>query len=189
MPVLDVPSTTPAPRSVDLERAAAALRASWPQLPTPVVLPWSDDPVLLLDGRRPWLYAPARRDPALIDGRAVVPRRQAKRLAVFAELGVPFCEVAIAHELDPAGPAKGLVPILEEGPRRCTDDHARALVGPVPPHPLAALTVRLLDALVRGTAGTTCRVLLDPILFGVVGAERPKNGELRMFVPLATWRW
>jgi hypothetical protein len=175
--------------STDLDRQAAALRRRYPELPRPMFLPWSEEPVLLLDDGRPWLYGPSRRDPAAVDGRAVLPRRVARRLAAFAELDVPFGEIAIAHELDPAGPVRALLPILVDGPRPCSDEIARDLVKPVPPHPVLKRTARVLDRLVRNGSAATIDVVLDPIVLAVVGSERPHQGEVRMFVPLAAWRW
>jgi hypothetical protein len=176
-------------RTADLDRQAAALRSLHPELPRPLFLPWSEEPVLLLDQGRPWLYGPARRDPAAVDGRAAVPRHIARRLAAFADLDVPFGEIAIAHELDPGGPVKAFLPVLVDGPRPCSDEIARDLVGPAPPHPVLKRTARVLDRLVRNGSAATVDVVLDPIVLGVVGSERPAQGEVRMFVPLAAWRW
>lgn len=175
-------------RCDDLDRQSARLRFRYPELPRPLLLHWSDEPVLVLDDGRPWIYGPARRDPAAVDGRAVLPRRQARRLTGFAALGVPIHDVAVAHELDPSGPVADLLPELADGPRTCTDEVARAVVGPAPPHPAVARTARLLDGIVR-TATRTAGDILDPIVFGVVGRDRPEHGELCLFYPLAIWRW
>jgi hypothetical protein len=54
-----------------LAQAIADLERQWPQLPPPIVRPWSDDPVVALDGSTPWLVTPASRDPVFgPDGRA-----------------------------------------------------------------------------------------------------------------------
>ncbi|TCK21388.1 hypothetical protein [Pseudonocardia endophytica] len=180
----DLYTDVPPPRRYDLTRLSAHLHFRHPELPSPVVLHWSDEPVLLLDAGRPWLYGPAGRDPAAVDGRAVLPRRQVRRLAQFAGHGIALHALAIAHELDPAGPVAELVPDLADGPRTCTDEVARVVVGPVPAHPALARATRLLEGVVRTTAD-----LLDPIVFGVVGTCKPEHGDLCLFYPLTAWRW
>ena len=107
-----------------------------PQLPEPRMFLWSEQPVLVLDRGMPWLYGPVERDPLMTArGQIVLPRREIKRLRALAAQNVPFQRLAIAHELDPDGPASDIVPLLGEGPRTCTDAVARRLVGPQPVHP------------------------------------------------------
>jgi hypothetical protein len=103
----------------------------------------------------------------------------------LAALDVPFERLAIAHELDPAGPAAEIVPMLGDGPRTCTDAVARALVGPQPVHPWVRRVVQVFDEAARRTA----EKVLDPILFGVVGAPDLAHGRPAHFYPLAAWRW
>ncbi len=62
---------------------------------------------------------------------------------------------------------------------------ARALVGPQPVHPWLRRAVRVFDGAARGVAGK----LLDPIVFGVVGAPDLAHGRPAHFYPLAAWRW
>jgi hypothetical protein len=108
-------------------------------------------------------------------------------------LGVPFQRLAIAHELDPQGPVRELLPALRNGPKTCTDEVARTLVGGVPEHPGVTRAVQALDVLVCGaTSAVPDRVwnaLLDPIIFGIIGPTPPCHGQLCLWYPLAAWRW
>jgi hypothetical protein len=174
--------------------ADAQLRLRFPQLPEPLVLPWSELPVLGLDRETPWLYGPIERDPlTTADGRAVLPRREIGRLRTIAASAVPFQRLAFAHELDPDGAVYELLPILREGPRTCTDAVARAVVGPQPAHPAVRGTARVLDAMVGRRAATklarAVTMVLDPIIFGVVGLPGTTHGRLALFYPLAAWTW
>jgi hypothetical protein len=168
----------------------------WPALPTPMTLGWSDSLVVGLDQRTPWIYGPVERDPLRhSDGGSVLPRRVLKRLKKIAKLGVPFQRLAIAHELDREGPVRDLLPALKEGPRICTDELARVLVGDIPAHPGVTRAVRVLDAAVGGAtiaAGLPVSLVssvLDPIVFGVLAPQPPRHGELCLWYPLAAWRW
>ena len=175
----------------DIERVIAELERQFPQLPPPVVLPWSDQPVVALDRGQPWLLSPARSDPVMGDrGPAVLPRRQHRQLARIAATGARFDAIGVAHELDPDGPAKDLLPLLGDGPRTCSEAVARELVGPVPPHPGLAATVRALETLVR--VDVSARVLdrlLDPVVFGVVAPWPLTHGVPSVWQPLVAWRW
>jgi hypothetical protein len=172
----------------------AALRWRFPQLPEPLVLPWSELPVVALDRETPWLYGPLERDPlTTARGHAVLPRREIRRLRKLAALDVPFHRLGFAHELDPDGAVGPLLPVLQDGPRTCTDAVARAVVGPQPVHPAIRRTARALDA-VMGRAAVTAVVgavasVLDPIVFGVVGMPDATQGTLALWYPLAAWRW
>lgn len=175
-----------------LAELAAQMERDWPDLRKADVHPWSDVPVVALDRGRPWLVAPVERDPLARNGRTVVPAPQLRQLERIAQRNVPFQRLAIAHELDPAGPASTLVPLLANGPRTCTDDVARALVGPLPPHPGLARAARVIGSLVgaaTATARTALDLLLDPIIFGVVAPSSPAHGELSLWYPLVAWRW
>lgn len=171
----------------------ARLRLRYPQLPEPVVLPWSELPVLGLDGATPWLYGPAERDPLAARGRAGIPRREIRRLRKAAAWEVPFQRVAFAHELDPAGAVGGLMDELRKGPRMCTDGVADAVVGPQPAHPAVRGTARALDAVVgrRGVSAVarTLAAALDPIIFGVVGMPETTHGRVALFYPVSVWVW
>ncbi len=167
--------------AVDLE-----LGRRFPQLQAPRTFTWSEQPVVVLDQGVPWLYGPVERDPLMTGrGHVVLPRREIKRLRALAALGVPFQRLAIAHELDPDGPVSDIVPMLGDGARTCTDALARALVGPQPVHPWVRRAVRIVDAAARSMADT----VLDPILFGVVGAPDLAHGRPAHFYPLVAWRW
>ncbi len=167
----------------------ARLRWRFPELLDPLVLPWSELPVLGLDRETPWLYAPIERDPSAgHDGRTAVPRRELRRLRRLAELDVPFVRIAVAHELDPAGAVRALLPELRSGPRTCTDAVARAVVGPPPLHPAVRTTARALEAVVgRTVAGAA--IALDPIVLGVVGLPDVVHGRPALCYPLSAWTW
>src|SRR6476659_780522 len=94
-------ATMDAATRVDIERVIAELERQFPQLPPPIVRPWSDQPLLALD-RGPWLLSPARSDPVMGDaGPAVLPRAQRRQLQRIANTGAHFDAITVAHELDP----------------------------------------------------------------------------------------
>jgi hypothetical protein len=178
----------------DIERVIADLELQFPQLPPPVVLPWSDHAVVALDRGQPWLLSPARSDPVMgVRGPAVLPRRQRRQLQRMVTAGARFDEVAVAHELDPDGLPESLVDLLRDGPRACSNEVARELVGPVPPHPGLVRAMGMLDALVGGDApGRAARMLdrlLDPIVFGVVAPWPLAHGVPSVWQPLVAWSW
>lgn len=171
----------------------ARLRWRFPQLPSPLVLPFSELPVLGLDDETPWLYGPMERDPLAVNSRVAIPRRELRRLRTATGWGVPFQRVAFAHELDPAGGVRDLVPELVNGPRTCTDEVAWAVVGPQPVHPAVRGTARALDAVIGRRAMTAVAgalaATLDPIVLGVIGMPDTEHGRLALFYPLSAWRW
>lgn len=154
------------------------LRRRWPELPAPVRRVWSDRPVLVHDGGVPWVFGP-------VDGPVVMPGRVIRRLEEIAALGLPFQRLAIAHELDPDGPAADL---LRGGPRLLTPREAHALVGPPRAHPALRRAVRLLDRMLGATVTGMAEKILDPILFGVVGAPGLAPGRPADFYPLVAWK-
>jgi hypothetical protein len=167
----------------------------WPRLRPPLQLEWTEARLISLDrSGAPWIISPVERDP-LRDprGRAVLPRRERARLKHIAELDVPFQRLAIAHELDPEGPVRDLLPALKTGPRTCTDAVARTLVGDVPAHPGVARAIQALDVLVCGATSVVAdyvwKALLDPIIFGIIAPTPPRHGQLCLWYPLAAWRW
>lgn len=176
-----------------LDELGAALRQRLPDLPAPLLLHWSEDPVLTLDRGRPWIYGPIERDPMARAERTVVPRAALRRLSSLAERGLPQLQrLAIAHELDPTGPVNALLPLLRYGARRCTDGVARAVAGPVPPLPGTARVLGAVDGLLRRTGRTTvvgADALFDPIVFAVLGPRPPVHGEVCTWVAIAAWRW
>jgi hypothetical protein len=180
--------------SRELAHLAASVRRNWPQLPSPIALEWSDLPVVALDRGAPWLYGPVDRDPLMgPGGPAALPRRQRRRLEEVAASGPRFDAVAIAHELDPDGPVRSLLPLLRQGARPCTDEVARELVGPAPAHPGVVRAARLLDSLFGGAvpaaAARALDALLDPIVFGVLAPAPLGPGTPSLWFPLAVWRW
>jgi hypothetical protein len=178
----------------ELTRIADGLLRQWPQLPAPIVLPCSEHPIVAVDGDSPWVWALATADPQRgPNGIAVVPRGQRRQLRHIAAAGSRFDAVAVAHELDVDGPVRSLLPELRNGPRTCTDEVARALVGPVPPHPGVTRAAGLLDGLFGGDAlawaGNALDLLLDPIVFGVVAPYGLADGAPGVYQPLVAWRW
>jgi hypothetical protein len=175
-----------------LAELAADMHRTWPELQKPLALSWSDEPVLALDRGHPWLYGPIERDPLARDGRTVVPRAQMRQLKKLAARKLPVQRLAVAHELDADGPVRDLIPVLRRGSRTCTDDVARDVVGPLPPHPGLARAARVLDGLLGAATRTTAGgldLLLDPIIFGVIAPTRPMNGQLCLWYPIIAWRW
>jgi hypothetical protein len=164
-------------------------RRRWSQLPAPMVLPWVEQPVLVLDRGAPWVYGPVEHDPGMTDRGMALPRPVIRRLAELAALELPFQRLAIAHELDPTEPAADHLPELRSGPRPLTAAEARFLVGPPPVHPGVRRTARVLEALVGRAARAAKETLLDPILFGVVGSPDLVAGEPARYYPLVAWRW
>ncbi len=185
--------TRPEEMDLELARLDAELVGRWRDLPRPIVGRWSEVPVLTLDRGKPWLVGPAERDPLRNpDGRAVLPRRQRTRLRQIHATGVRFDRLAVAHELDPSGPVRPLLPLLQHGPRPCSEGVARRMVGRTPPHPGVDRVVRGLDAALAGagsTAGRALEAVLDPIVFGVVAPGTPRPGEPCLWYPLLVWRW
>jgi hypothetical protein len=180
----------------ELANLGAYLQWVWPALPAPMTLGWSDSLVITLDHGRPWIYGPAERDPLRGSrGGSVLPQRVRRQLKKIARLGVPFQRLAIAHELAREGAVSDLLPALEEGPRTCTDELARVLVGDIPAHPGVSRAVRVLDGAVAGATfaaslpASLVSSVLDPIVFGIVAPQPPQHGELCLWYPLAAWRW
>ena len=184
-------------RTVDVDTELARLEADLMRqhaaLAQPIVMTWSETATVALDRDVPWLFGPAERDPLRDDrGRLPLPRPVRSRLQELADSGLPFQRVALAHELDPAGPVRELVPSLRRGPAACPDATARLLVGPPPPHPAVRRAARALDVLVGGLGGGAVRVVdvvLDPIVFGVVGRRPPQPGDTTLWFPVIAWRW
>jgi hypothetical protein len=139
------------------------------------------------------LVGPAERDPVRTRaGRAIIPRGQRAQLERIRSTGVRFDRVAIAHELNPAGRVRPLLPLLEQTARPCLDNIARLVVGRTPPHPGVERAARALDNVLGdalATVGQSLEALLDPIVFGVVAPGGPRDGEPSLWYPLVAWRW
>lgn len=179
----------------ELARLDVYLHWVWPALAAPMMLEWSDSPVVALFQGVPWIYGPVERDPLRGSrGGTVLPHRVRARLKGIATLGVPFQRLAIGHELDREGPVRDHLPELEEGPRTSTHDEARELVGEVPPHPGVSRAVRVIAAAVGG-ARLAARVPVSlartvrTIVFGIIARQPLRPGELCLWYPLAAWRW
>jgi hypothetical protein len=179
----------------ELTELSVQIKDRWPSLPHPLVLEWTETPLVSLDRNGvPWVVGPAERDPLRSSrGGTVIPRQQRIRLKRIAELGIPFQRLAIAHELDREGPVQQLLPALHAGPAACTDEIANRLVGSVPAHPGVTRAVRVLDAAVRGATSAVpinpLITVLDPIIFGVIAPTAPRHGEPCLWYPLVAWRW
>ena len=167
----------------------------------PTLAPWIDGPLLNLHRGHAWLVAPAERDPLMTsDGRHVIPTRPLMELRRVAATRARFDNFAIAHELNTEGPVRHLVPLLAYGPRMCTDQVARQLVDPVPPHPGVAKLALVMEAFAGGIVRVTsvgpaareavARFVGDPIIFGVAGGHGiPAVGETALWYALTAWEW
>jgi len=179
----------------ELAELSVQINQMWPSLPEPLLLEWTETPLVSTDSSGvPWVIAPAEHDPLRsARGRTVIPHKQRAQLKRIAKLGVPFQRLAIAHELDPQGPVRQLLPALRTQPQPCTNEVARALVGEVPAHPGVTRAVMVLDAAVSGATsavGINAVVsILDPIIFGVIAPIPPRHGQQCLWYPLAAWRW
>jgi hypothetical protein len=178
-----------------LSELSVQIKQSWPSLPPPLTLEWTERPLVSVDRSGiPWIIGPAEQDPLRGSrGRTVIPRKQRARLKRIAELGVPFQRLAIAHELDPEGPVQKLLPALRTSPQPCTNEVARELVGDVPAHPGVTRAVGVIDAAVRGaTSAVAINAIvnaLDPIIFGIIAPTPPQGRQLCLWYPLVAWRW
>jgi len=191
---------TPSPSSnlqadPELAELSVQINQMWPSLPEPLLLPWTETTLIsIYRSGVPWVIAPAEHDPLQSTrGRTVIPREQRAQLKRIAKLGVPFQRLAIAHELDPEGPVRQLLPALRTQPQPCSDELARVLVGEVPAHPGVTRAMTVLDSAVSGATsavGINAVVsVLDPIIFGVIAPTPPRHGHLCLWYPLVAWRW
>jgi hypothetical protein len=179
----------------ELAELSVQINQMWPSLHEPILLPWTETPLVSIDHSGiPWVIGPAEHEPLRsARGRTVIPHKQRTQLKRIAKLGVPFQRLAIAHELDPEGPVRQLLPALRTQPQPCTNELARALVGEVPAHPGVTRAVTVLDAAVNGATsavGINAVVsVLDPIIFGVIAPTPPQHRQLCLWYPLVAWRW
>jgi hypothetical protein len=162
------------------------------------IAPCIDRPQLRLTGdSRVWMLSPLSCDPLTgPGGRYVVPPSALADLRRIAAAGIEFHAMAVAHEIDPDGPVRQLVPQLRDGPRSCPPQLALALVGAVPADPRAdrlarsmgralTATARSMQVLARETAAR-----LDPVMFGLIGADgRLDPGWPALWVACTSWEW
>jgi hypothetical protein len=195
---LDLLSPSHSPKSLadpELAELSVQINQMWPSLPEPLPLAWTETPLVSIDRSGvPWLIAPAEHDPLrTARGRTVIPHKQRAQLKRIAKLDIPFQRLAIAHELDPQGPVRQLLPALRTQPQPCTNELARVLAGAVPAHPGVTRAVTVLDAAVIGATsavGINAVIsVLDPIIFGVIATTPPQHGQQCLWYPLAAWRW
>jgi hypothetical protein len=193
MGTLSTLSTLTADADAVLARLELELAEHYPDLMPPIARRWHEYGVITFDGDSPWWIGPAERDPQRDHrGRLAVPRKARARLRELAASRVPFRRIAIAHELDPSGPVRDLLPELAHGAFACPDGTARTLVGPPPAHPALRRAPGLLDRAVHRASGVVDRIAdaaLDPIVFGVVAPRSPEPGDATLWVPLVAWRW
>jgi hypothetical protein len=177
----------------ELDRLGAELTKRHPDLRLPIRVDWPQHSLLALERERAWWLGPAECDPHRDQrGRVPVPPVPRTRLKELARRGIPFQRVAIAHELDRAGPVRDLLPALRQGPRTCTAETARMVVGSPPAHPRVTWAAHLLATLAGGTSsavGLVAETVLDPIVFGVVAPRAPRPGDVTLWFPLVAWRW
>jgi hypothetical protein len=178
---------------VELAQLKVELTGRCSDLRRPAVVEWPGQPMIGLHRGIPWWVGAADDDP-LRDhrGRLPVPREARVRLAELAAHDLPFQRIAVAHELDPAGPVRELLPDLRRGPRPCPAETARLLVGPPPPHPGVRRAARVLERLVGAASSATSglvETLLDPIVFGVAALRTPRPGDPTLWFPLVDWSW
>jgi hypothetical protein len=194
----DLLTPSPSPKLLadpELAELSVQINQMWPSLPEPLPLAWTETPLVSIDRSGvPWVIGPVEDDPLRsARGRTVIPHKQRTQLKRIAKLGIPFQRLAIAHELDPQGPVRQLLPALRTQPRTCTQEVARGLVGDVPAHPGVTRAVMVLDAAVSGATsavGINAVVsVLDPIFFGVIAPTPPRHGQLCLWYPLVAWRW
>ena len=195
---LDLLSPSQSPKLLadpELAELSVQINQMWPSHPEPLPLAWTETPVVSIDRSGvPWVIGPAEHDPLQgARGRTVIPHKQRAQLKRIAKLGVPFQRLAIAHELDPEGPVRQLLPVLRTQPQPCTNELARVLVGEVPAYPGVTRAVMVLDAAISGATsaiGINAVVsVLDPIIFGIIARTPPRHGQLCLWYPLVAWRW
>ena len=198
--LLELKSESDRLTTMRLRERQAEIAAADPEL-RPKLAPWIDWPLITLQHGLPWLIAPSERDPLRTpDGRYVIPTRPLAELRRLSATGVQFDQIAIAHELNQPSQVRQLLPLLMDGPRICTDQVARQLVGPVPAHPRVAQLAEIMDRcaadIVRvaragsATAGRISALVHDPIIFGVVGCRGALvTGEAALWYPLTAWEW
>jgi hypothetical protein len=158
-----------------------------------------EEPTLIRgDQRKLWLIASLEHDPQFgIDGGCVLPARSLADLRRLAVAGVEVQGIVVAHEVA-ADKSDRLFPLVADGPRRCSAEVAHELAGPIPDGPVATRVARSMNQVVKALSGNTsallaygrARVVLDPILIGVIGTDRRlRAGQPTLWVGLTAWEW
>ena len=149
----------------------------------------------MIDDNAPWIVGPAERDP--LRGRcgtSVLPQQVSVRLKEIDACRAPFQRVAIAHELDPAGPVNPFLSSIRYGPHTCRDDLARRLVGKPPVYRGASEALAMLDWVCSGgrsaappfeSVGSGRRL----VVFGVTAPTLRRDRQPCLWYPLTVWRW
>ncbi|ABM16748.1 hypothetical protein [Mycolicibacterium vanbaalenii] len=192
---------------IEKEAAAAVsidrtMRAKLPDLPNPIVASWDERQRLVIDRGDPWIVGPLEIDPYLTKtGGYPFPLPVADQLQRIADGGARFHRIAIAHEVDPTGPVKSLLPKVTRTGLAITPKEARGCLGQIPaaakPKELAASMDKAIKKVfttagrvAAGAAEVLSAPMLDPIVFGVVAVHgRPATGRPAIYYPLAAWKW
>ena len=114
---LDLLSRSPSSKLLadpELAELSVQINQMWPSLPDHSRWPWTETPMVSIDRSGvPWVIGPAEHDPLQsARGNTVIPHKQRAQLKRIAKFGIPFQRLAIAHELDPQGPVRQLLPAL-----------------------------------------------------------------------------
>lgn len=195
-------------RKVDLD-----IRKRAPELKPALVAPWVDHARLYKDEGGPWLVTPYDTDPLTQkDGGYPFPKDVKRVLSGLVARGVDFDDLAIAHELDPKGPAGALLGKIPSTGIAVDAHAAKELVGPLPAThatmqmasvmdkstKLAGQGLRHAPKILAGAAIAPLALValapialadgLDPIVFGVKHIEGDKKCA-SLWYPLAAWKW
>ncbi len=166
-----------------------------------VLAPYVDEPLLSLDSAgKLWLIASRRHDPLTrADAGYVIPKGPLAEMRRLVAAGIRVEQIVIAHEVRRDTRSQRLIPLLAGGPRRCAPEVARELVGPVPAHPAAARVATSMETALRTVGGGAAFLArsgwravtqLDPIIFGVIGADRQLTaGRPVLWIALTAWEW
>lgn len=212
--MLAIPTTTP--DKLWFEAAAAreaALRKRAPDLPDYRVAPWNPEPLLVLDKGLPWILMPYDKDPLRTrNGGYPFPHRIKSDLQALVARGVDFDALAIAHELDPKGPAARLIPKIPPAGLLCDAETTKTLVGDTPATEASKRMAATLNRAGDAVAESAPKVLLglalapiavvaaplallaaaasgvDPIVFGVLHVDPPDGRRTRRPTRLAARR-
>lgn len=176
------------------------MRAKLPVLPNPLIASWDERPRLVIDRGDPWIVGPLEIDPYLTKaGGYPFPAAVANQLQKISAGGARFHRIAIAHEVEWYA-VKALLPKVTPAGLAISPQEAKSFLGAAPtaqkPKDLAAGMDKAIKKIAGVAAGAGAAVLaapamlLDPIVFGVVGiVGPPRVGEPAIYYPLAAWNW
>jgi hypothetical protein len=173
------------------------------------VASWDERQRLVLSRGEPWVVGPLEIDPYRSrTGGYPFPSEVADKLRRISDGGARFHRIAIAHEVDPAGPVAPLMPKLTGQGLPISPTDTQKILGRAPaavkPKALATAmdkTIRRTLTVAKRTAAVSAAAagavaaglgsaMLDPIVVGVVGLDGPpKAGDPAIFYPLVAWVW